>query len=139
VGFVKQSENDKNYYVVKEFLRGNTTYKRWSKIADVKAVKILEELSKDKTLSEKIIKEKKTVKNTLLTELNKTENVAHIVKTIDTLETKEESQKTRKAPNQSAKDYEVGYELISDNDGKIYVVKQVGTGDKQFKRWVLKK
>jgi ubiquitin-protein ligase len=139
VGFVKQSDNDKNYYVVKEILRANTTYKRWSKIADVKALKILEELSKDKTLGKKIIKEKKTVKNSLLTELNKTDNVAQIVKTIDILETKEESQKTRKAPNQSAKDYEVGYELISDNDGKIYVVKQVGTGDKQFKRWVLKK
>jgi len=49
-------------------------------------------------------------------------------------ETKEKGK--RKAPNLKAKDYEEGYEMKSENDGKMYVVKGYANGQK---RWVLKK
>jgi ubiquitin-protein ligase len=42
---------------------------------------------------------------------------------------------TRKAPNIKAKDHEVGYEYLSENDGKMYIVIETKSG---YKRWVKK-
>ena len=44
----------------------------------------------------------------------------------------------RKAPKEPAKNYENGHEVTTE-DNKIYVVKTVKVGDKEFKRWVPKK
>ena len=43
---------------------------------------------------------------------------------------------TRKSPNESAKQYEVGFEKLSPNDNRMYVVKLIKN---DVKRWVLKK
>jgi ubiquitin-protein ligase len=52
----------------------------------------------------------------------------------------EKKKATRKAPSKPAKNFENGHELVSENDGRTYVVKTMGEGtDKAFKRWVLKK
>ncbi len=51
-------------------------------------------------------------------------------------ENTKEKEKKRGAPSQSAKDFEVGYTMKSDNDNKNYKVKEVGTENKKFKRWV---
>jgi ubiquitin-protein ligase len=49
----------------------------------------------------------------------------------------EETKKgTRKAPSKPAKNYEVGFQMKSENDGKMYVVKGYDNGQK---RWVLSK
>lgn len=46
----------------------------------------------------------------------------------------------RKAPSKPAKSFENGYEMVSENDKRTYVVKTMGEGtDKAFKRWILKK
>ena len=42
---------------------------------------------------------------------------------------------SRKAPNIKAKDYDLGYEYISENDGKLYIVIETKSG---YKRWVRK-
>lgn len=42
----------------------------------------------------------------------------------------------RKAPNPNSKLFEIGYEQISENDGKLYIVSE--TKDKKKKRWKLK-
>jgi ubiquitin-protein ligase len=47
---------------------------------------------------------------------------------------------TRKAPSNLAKSFNNGYEMVSENDKRTYVVKTIGEGtEKEFKRWVLKK
>jgi ubiquitin-protein ligase len=51
----------------------------------------------------------------------------------------EKKKPTRKAPSNSAKYFDDGYEMVSDNDSRTYVVKTVGSSEKPFKRWVLKK
>jgi ubiquitin-protein ligase len=57
------------------------------------------------------------------------------------LEADDEKKKTgRKAPSKPAKSFENGYEMVSENDKRTYVVKTMGEGtEKAFKRWVLKK
>tara|TARA_Y100000385_G_C12814341_1_gene517517 strand:- start:120 stop:698 length:579 start_codon:yes stop_codon:yes gene_type:complete len=42
----------------------------------------------------------------------------------------------RKAPNNPAKNYDIGHELLSENDNKIYIVKLIKN---DVRRWVLKK
>jgi hypothetical protein len=50
----------------------------------------------------------------------------------------EKKKGTRKAPSKPAKSFEDGYEMVSENDKRTYVVKTM-PGEKAFKRWVLKK
>jgi ubiquitin-protein ligase len=67
-----------------------------------------------------------------------TNSTTTATKTIDTEEKEEKG--VRKAPSSPAKNYEVGYEMTSTVDNKLYVVKMVGKEEgKQYKRWVLKK
>lgn len=58
-----------------------------------------------------------------------------------TKETDDEKKKGgRKAPSKPAKSFDNGYEMVSENDKRTYVVKTMGEGtEKAFKRWVLKK
>lgn len=52
----------------------------------------------------------------------------------------EKKKGARKAPSKPAKSFDNGYEMVSENDKRTYVVKTMGEGtDKAFKRWVLKK
>lgn len=52
----------------------------------------------------------------------------------------EKKKGVRKAPSKPAKNFDNGYEMVSENDKRTYVVKTMGEGtDKAFKRWVLKK
>jgi ubiquitin-protein ligase len=44
--------------------------------------------------------------------------------------------KDRKAPNEPAKNYELGHTMVG-QDGKTYVIKEVGTEGKKYKRWSL--
>ena len=44
--------------------------------------------------------------------------------------------KDRKAPNEPAKNYEIGHTMLG-QDGKTYVIKEVGTEGKKYKRWSL--
>ena len=44
--------------------------------------------------------------------------------------------KDRKAPNEPAKNYEIGHTMVG-QDGKTYVIKEVGTEGKKYKRWSL--
>ena len=60
---------------------------------------------------------------------------ALITPPIETTATKTPINK-RKAPNQKAKDYDVGFEMLSENSNKIYTVIITTNG---YKRWVLKK
>jgi hypothetical protein len=50
----------------------------------------------------------------------------------------EKKKGVRKAPAKPAKGFEDGYEMVSENDKRTYVVKTMA-GEKPFKRWVLKK
>jgi ubiquitin-conjugating enzyme E2 Z len=72
-----------------------------------------------------------------------TTTVPTIVKTIESTDTDQDDEKkkgSRKAPSKSAKDFDNGYETVSENDNRTYVVKTIGEGtDRVFKRWVLKK
>ena len=46
----------------------------------------------------------------------------------------------RKAPYKLAKSFDNGYEMVSENDKRTYIVKTISEGtEKEFKRWVLKK
>jgi ubiquitin-protein ligase len=52
----------------------------------------------------------------------------------------EEKKGGRKAPSKLAKSFDNGYEMVSENDKRTYVVKTIGEGtEKVFKRWILKK
>ena len=44
----------------------------------------------------------------------------------------------RKTPLECPKNHDVGFEMASAKDGRLYVVKMVGKPPKAFKRWVLK-
>jgi hypothetical protein len=48
----------------------------------------------------------------------------------------ESSEKRKKVPGQPAKNYDVGYEMTSENDGQLYIVEVMKNG---VKRWKLKK
>jgi ubiquitin-conjugating enzyme E2 Z len=78
--------------------------------------------------------ESKTTKE--IQEPNKT-----LEKNTEEKEAEDEQKKgTRKAPSKQAKMFENGYEMVSENDKRTYVVKTIGEGtEKAFKRWVLKK
>jgi len=41
-------------------------------------------------------------------------------------------------PEEYAKQYEIGHEVTT-ADNHVYVVKMVKRGEKEFKRWILKK
>lgn len=78
--------------------------------------------------------------------LSEEKEVVLVVKDVDeqsnVSKTTEKKVVVRKAPKESAKNYENGFEMTSSFDNKVYLVKTVGsseTPDKQFKRWVLKK
>ena len=45
----------------------------------------------------------------------------------------------RKAPNDLAKIYDIGYTMISENDGKMYKVVEVSGPKRTMKRWIINK
>jgi len=47
--------------------------------------------------------------------------------------------KQRKSPNDVAKNYDIGYTMISENDGKSYKVVEVSGPKRTMKRWILNK
>lgn len=71
--------------------------------------------------------------------LNIIENETHENKELESKNTdsniKEKVKGSRKAPNIKAKDHDIGYEYISENDEKLYVVIETKSG---YKRWVRK-
>ena len=90
------------------------------KIADEQAAKLKEkEDAAKKALEEKAakLKEKEDAKKKL-----EEEKVSKV--------------KDRKAPNEPAKNYELGHTMVG-QDGKTYVIKEVGTEGKKYKRWSL--
>lgn len=125
----KMLGQDGKTYVIKEVGSEGKKYKRWT-VCDtpitnaekVEAIKDIEEVEE--------IKEVEKVKDIGEDEVKEAE---------EDLEKTEKKTAVRKAPKESAKNYENGFEMISPFDNKIYVVKTVGNSDKQFKRWVLKK
>lgn len=52
---------------------------------------------------------------------------------------KGDDDKKSKSPNKSVKNLEVGCVLQSENDGRFYIVKEIGTEGKKYKRWILAK
>ena len=108
---------DGKTYVIKEVGSEEKKYKRWS-LSDVQNVTM-------------------DIVKIIALEDDYTDVIVDIVST----ESNEKSDKktpVRKAPKELAKNYSVGQEMTGE-DGKTYVVKEVGTEGKQFKRWVLKK
>lgn len=136
VGHTMKSVNDGNLYIVSEYKRGSTLCKKWVKTTSNNTLKPDNLLEEPKELSKEFSKE--LSKEPL--EKSKPALVELTEKTKEELDKSEDSkEKKRKAPNESAKIYPEGYELTSSNDNRVYVVKLVGTSEKQFKRWVLKK
>jgi len=52
---------------------------------------------------------------------------------------KEKKKYTRKSPNDLAKNYDIGFTKLSENDGKHYKVVEVSGEKRTMKRWVLQK
>lgn len=148
VGKIIKSENDDRYYIVKEIGAEGKKYKRWvlAKNDEVKNLSKEEILQDTKAESLKGSTEQPKVSSkqekTIGTSSETPKEMNVIVGKSDEKSEDSSSDKKkgeRKAPKQSASLYEVGYELKSENDGKMYVVKSVGKEGKEFKRWVLKK
>jgi ubiquitin-protein ligase len=101
------------------------------KLADEQAalLKAKEEASK-KLAEEKAakLKEKEEVAKKLAEE--------KVAKAKEKEEEKAAKAKDRKAPNEPAKNYEIGHTMVG-QDGKTYVIKEVGTEGKKYKRWSL--
>ena len=132
IGTVMMSENDKRYYIVKEVGNESKKYKRWILAKGT-------EIPNEKPIIEKTIENKEEGISVKKSEDSK-EKENSVKKSEEKSEDSKEKEKgKRKAPEESASKYDVGYEMKSDNDGKMYVVKSVGKEGKEFKRWVLKK
>ena len=133
VGKVIVSENDGRCYIVKEIGAEGKKYKRWvlAKNDEVKNIS-KEEILKDIKVESVKVQEIKVIDSTNIS--NEKSNGNSDEKSEDTKE-----KGKRKAPSVSASKFDVGYEMKSENDNKMYVVKSVGKDGKEFKRWVLKK
>ena len=115
VGYKMKSVYDnERMYVVKEIGKDDKKYKRW--------VLCLDEPSATVTLG---ASESESIKT--ITVGGETETGVVLKKTY-----------VRKAPKESAKIYENGHEITT-GDNKVYVVKTVKLGEKEYKRWELKK
>lgn len=65
------------------------------------------------------------------------ESIPKLENSAQTVEEKEEKEeKKRKVPNEKPNKFEIGYEMVSENDGRKYFVKEIKSG---VKRWVLVK
>jgi len=107
---------DGKTYVIKEVGSEGKKYKRWSVVASSELITVIKDGDHFTNVIVKDVEEPSVVS-----------------------ETAEKKASVRKAPSEPAKNYNEGYEMTSASDGKIYVVKTVGSDEKQFKRWVLKK
>ena len=95
------------------------------KLADEQAAQLKEKEDAKKKLEEEKaakLKEKEEAKKKLEEEKKEEEKASKA--------------KERKAPNEPAKNYELGHTMVG-QDGKTYVIKEVGTEGKKYKRWSL--
>ncbi len=117
VGYKTASVYDNGrMYIVKEIGKDDKKYKRWVVDSDSKSHQVV----------------------TLVKEI--TVGVETEVKETTNNEKTEVKEKTyvRKMPEEYAKQYEIGHEVTTE-DNHVYVVKMVKRGEKEFKRWILKK
>ena len=74
-------------------------------------------------------------KNNLINKTESESNTETINNEINNnLKKKEDKQKKRKCPNKKAKEFDLNYEMISENDGRNYKVSETKAG---IKRWIL--
>ena len=84
-------------------------------------------------------KKKVIASSTTVKDIKESGNTVEKDKELDKVSV-DDKKSTRKAPSKPAKSFDNGYELVSENDKRSYVVKTMGEGtEKAFKRWVLKK
>jgi hypothetical protein len=119
---------DGKTYIIKEVGSEGKKYKRWTLATEKNKVHTVKIVTDGDDYTEIIVKDLDDVKQ------EKSEKV----ESVESIKT-EKKASVRKAPKELAKNYDNGYEMTSPFDNKVYTVKTVGTDDKQFKRWVLKK
>lgn len=148
VGYKLTSENDSKMYVVKEILHHSKKIKTWiecepEEVLEISSIQELPKKKEEKMKKTKIMqkspKSPKTSQNSK--ELSKespeiTQNSKELSKEFPEI-TQNSKEVKHKVPNSLAKKYDVGFSMKSENDGKMYVVKEISSGTKKFKRWVL--
>ena len=101
------------------------------KLADEQAAQL-----KEKEEAKKKLEEEKAAKLKEKEEAKKKLEEEKVAKLKEKEEEKASKAKERKAPNEPAKNYELGHTMVG-QDGKTYVIKEVGTEGKKYKRWSL--